>query len=84
MEIGVGKEYVITTKGTPLSGAAKGLGRRGWGEVDRKKNAVVVVAASTAEGGLVRVWNRSQVVCVCVCVCVGWISKFFMLSLSLI
>jgi len=69
MEIGVRKEYVITTKGTPLhshcqvweGGVRRGLAR-GGGEVDRKKNARVVVAASTTVG-LGAVPTRSQVVC---------------------
>jgi hypothetical protein len=81
MEIGVRKEYVITTKGTPLhshcqvreGGRKEGVGK---GEVDRKKNARVVVAASTAEGLGASSDEKPS--------CVGWISKFYIPSLSII
>lgn len=52
--------------------------RRGWEgeEVDRKKNARVVVAASTIEGVGASSYEKPS--------CVDWISKFYIPSLSLI
>jgi hypothetical protein len=52
MEIGVRKEYVITTKGTPLCSHCQVWGEgSGWGlgKVDRKKNAWIVVVGSTSD-----------------------------------
>ena len=65
MEIGVRKEYVITTKGTPLHSHCQvrewdgkewvgGLEEEGRGEVDSKKNARVVVAVRLLQRGLVQ------------------------------
>ena len=80
MEIGVRKEYVITTKGNPLHShcqVREGVWREGVGErgeVDRKKNARVVVAASTTEGLGASSDEKPS--------CGGWISKFYIPSLS--